>query len=356
MGGLTTSLLQENIKMNSNFSETVKLDWVSFTVENTVESMDKLRGFFDDMGIEERDFGGMGYDHSVSLGENGAIYWSETRSDMGIHVRLPAQTLSAVETTPIGLIRRVIDWDGKFTRLDIAFDDFDGLLDIDEMHRKIKAGELVTRWRKVKRIDGGKVGDDEKTGDTINIGSRSSESFLRIYDKKLETEARGKTVENIDNWVRVEIELKGEKSDVFSRLLADTAVTSVITPAVLCSELLYGLIDFKETDFSGDTNKSRWETSDWWRDFIQVSSKLTLSLPKTEKTLDDSKNWVKKAVSSTLGMIVLSKDDDKDVSGYDFIMSCIIMGADKMSKTQRRRLNLYNRQQEQNKEGSALPI
>lgn len=332
----------------------IMLDYAAFTVENEAKTVERVRGFFDHMDIEHLSYGGMGYDSSAVFGDGGRMYWHTERPEMGFHVRLGAKCLAGIETTAVGLLNRVIDWGGQFTRIDIAFDDMDGLLDMDHMYEKIRLGEVQTRWRKVARMTGGRVGSDEKMGDTVAMGARASQSYLRIYDKKLEQEGKGVDVSGVDSWVRVELELKGDKATAFAKLLAETATgRTQKTAGELCAGLLIGMIDFKDVNPS-DENKSRWATSEFWRQFTISSSRLMLSIPKVHRTLDDSKRWVKKSVSTTLAMIILSEDDDRGTSGYEFIIDCIVNGQSRLSKAQQRTLGLWNEQQGEKKTATAF--
>jgi len=320
----------------------IVLDYLSFTVPFSEKNFERLYSLFDAANIDVRTYGGMGYQSSAIILDGGRMYWHNERKEMGIHVRLNPKSLCMIATTPIGMLNIVREIEGKVARLDLAFDDTTGLLDLEIIHTKILDGDIVTRWRKVNRISGGNVGTSQKTGDTINVGSRQSDAFLRIYNKKLEFETKGQSVENIDHWVRVELELKGDKANEFSVILADTAYGKQRENAgELCAKLLFGMIDFKERD-ELDTNKSRWETSEFWLIFVGRVSKMKLSITEHEKTIDDSKEWIDRVVSPTLAMIMLTIADDQGLSGYDFIMECIKRGEDRMTKAQQRRLDLYN--------------
>ncbi len=333
----------------------VILDYLSFTVPYAQCNFDRLHSLFDVADVTVLTYGGMGYQSSASILDGGKMFWHIERKEMGIHVRLNPKSLGMIKTTPIGLLNIVRNLDGKVTRLDVAFDDTSGLLDLEAIHKKILAGEIVTRWRKVSRISGGNVGSSKQTGDTINIGARQSEAFLRIYNKKLERETKGQDISGIENWVRVELELKADKANEFSRLLADTAEGGQLgSPAELCVNLLLGMIDFKDPDVF-DTNKSRWATSDFWAKFVGGASKMTLSITPHEKTIDDSKEWIDKAVGPTLAMIMLSVLDDNGKSGYDFIMDCVQRGEKRMSKQQQMRLDLYNDRESADLTETALP-
>jgi len=322
----------------------IVLDYLSFTVPYSENGVEKVAQSMNLGELKPQTYGGMGYTQSAFFLDGGRIFWHEERPEMGIHIRLNSTSMALVGLTALGAINRVLDMGGQITRLDIAFDDLDGLLDINHMHEKLLAGNVQTRFRKVARIQGAIIGLSQNIGDTINVGSRTSHAFVRIYDKKREQEARGKDVSEIGTWTRVELELKAEKAHMFAGLLGECAAgEDKDAPAILCSNLLWGLLDFKQHN-PDDENKSRWDTSHWWADFLEATAKLTLSIPTPEKTIEDAKSWVKNQVAPTLAMIVLSYPDHNDVSGYEFIIDSIRKGEERLTEEQKRRLSLYNAQ------------
>lgn len=326
-------------------SNNVSLDWLSFTLPYSVENMNRARSLGSGFELTEQDFGRFMYNASTRMLDGAHIYYNLSRRDMGIHVAINAASLAVLDYRPLQLINLIEDWGGKVKRLDLAFDDYGGLLDVDEMYRKISAGELSTRFRSVTRIMGSTVGKQEKGGDTVNLGRRGSESFVRIYDKYAEQLSKGKKLPaGAETWVRVELELKGDKAAAVAKILGGSALLSGTTAAQEAANLLYGLLDFKEVGDS-DTNKSRWRTSPWWLLFIQATGKTKLSLPKRTKSIERSKSWVSSQVSATLAMIILSEADDNGVPGWDFVVGCIIRGEKMMKKEQRKTLEEYNAQQ-----------
>jgi DNA relaxase NicK len=67
-------------------------------------------------------------------------------------------------------------------------------------------GKVITQARKMTPIESkDKKGNGQ--GKTVNIGSRTSEAFLRVYDKGAE---QGTDVD----WTRVELETKGRLADL----------------------------------------------------------------------------------------------------------------------------------------------
>lgn len=315
-------MTENSVEIGKNIS----IDWLSFTVPFSAKNMDILEKRLGRGEWEENGFGGLNYNESITVLDTGRVFWHTKRKDMGIHIRLPATALSEADFTATGLLNWVGQLEGKATRIDIAFDDTQGLLDVDQMYDYLLAEDVVTRWQKMLRINGVKLAGGKKTGDTVTIGSRTSNSFLRIYDKQLERESKEKSGSETGHWVRVELELKGQKAGTFVQMMAKTATGEIEErPEELCASLLLGLVDFKERG-TADTNKSRWLTVSWWLDFVGGVEKLKLSLPKKEKTMEQAREWIEKTVSPTLAMIVLSSEDDNGESGYEFVMNSIHTG------------------------------
>lgn len=89
---------------------------------------------------------------------------------------------------------------GRLTRVDVAADDLLGLHPISLAKTWLEAGEFDYRGHKAKR----QLIDDFDSGDgkTLNIGSRSSEKYLRVYEKGRELG------DPSSPWVRYEGEFK----------------------------------------------------------------------------------------------------------------------------------------------------
>ena len=113
-------------------------------------------------------------------------------------------------------------WKIMFNRLDIAKDDFSGVFNIyelvqDGIPRRFCSNCSTFELRAKEYMD--PFDNDRlkyKSGWTIYIGLRSSESFVRIYDKRKEQ----KLDKVIPYWVRVEFELKRKMAqEVVNRLM-----------------------------------------------------------------------------------------------------------------------------------------
>ena len=125
----------------------------------------------------------------------------------------------------------------NITRIDIAFDDHDDILDISKIVSDTQVQNYIskaTEWE--IRLS--------SKGTTVNIGSPKSDVLIRIYDKAAE---RGKVEEN---WIRIEIQLRDARAYEFLRL--DDTIGNKFR-GVLLNYLRY--IKPSKTD----TNKRRWE-------------------------------------------------------------------------------------------------
>ena len=311
------------------------IDWIAFTIKNNEISQNRLMELVKGHKVDHLDYGRLGYNAGWKIGVSGWAYYHTDKREAGIHVILPGSMLAHLDFRPLQLINILRDWQAKFTRIDLAMDDFEGLLNLDVIYAKLLSCDVQTRFRKVKKIGSGDIGSLEAPGQTINIGARSSESYVRIYDKRQERIAAGENSDKLpENWIRVELEIKGKKSQAIADILGDCAMASGEGAGDKVGGLLYGLVDFKDPHPT-DTNKSRWSTCDWWAKFVGQVSKLKISLPKKEKTIETSKAWVYNQVKTTLAMIVLSFPDVNNESGYDFIVRCILDGQARMSKAQK---------------------
>ena len=85
----------------------------------------------------------------------------------------------------------------RYSRIDIALDDYKGLLDFDVMEEKIKKGEVISLSRtrnidssldfsKAEKLDN----KGQSKGKTLYFGNRQSLMMIRFYDKKREQEAK----------------------------------------------------------------------------------------------------------------------------------------------------------------------
>lgn len=151
----------------------------------------------------------------------------------------------------------------NITRLDIAYDDHDGLLDIWKIKEETDKLNFVTLFRCVKPEY-----DVISHSITIGYGKRhQSDVYMRCYDKAVERSCDPGT-----HWIRFEIEMHKDRAFNFAREYVSNAGRGIgaVFFGVLNTYLRYVIP-------SDDSNKSRWSTASWWLDFCDDVQKISLT-------------------------------------------------------------------------------
>lgn len=268
-------------------------DWVSIT-----SKIHSPQSFIELLGLDKP-----GISWELVKGAHGyrdRLYWEKIsihyngREDMGVWLEMSGQGCRAFETFGNGdyerLFQEVQDNPGEMnlTRLDVAFDDLTGLLDINQVAEDTIEREFISKWTKGK-IERGMDFDKKKDEDalTINFGSMSSDIFLRIYDKAKE---RG----FIDgrHWIRVELQLRRE------RALAMALRTEPIGEAF--AGVLANYLRFIEPSGS-DSNRRRWATKAYWQRLLDGVARIQLyEKPGTEYNMMNLENFVFKQAGGAI--------------------------------------------------------
>ena len=177
-------------------------DWLTFTTKiHDVDSVIEM------LGLTEVTFktlnGRYGYADRLSFEGINILY--NGREDMGVCVEMSGSGCRSWETYGNGdyegifsdIIENIDSKDMNITRLDVAYDDFSGVLDLLYLMQAAQRGDYVSRLHDIEVIYSNK-------GCSVNHGNRyESNVFIRIYDKKMERKR-----EDIDHWIRCEMKLK----------------------------------------------------------------------------------------------------------------------------------------------------
>lgn len=257
-------------------------DWLTFTSKiDSVESIIDMLGLGDCSFIElER--GMNGYPHCLYFGGISICYGG--REDMGVCCNMCGKGCRTFEEYGTGDYKAIFDvilenWseDGdkrkmNLTRLDVAYDDFEGLLDIWTIYKATTSGGYVDN----KLVQGDFVSRFSTYNVTLStkglscgFGSEKSNIYIRIYDKKAEQNFDG-----VEHWVRCEIQLRKENAIGFIMLAGDICTNYF---GVLNNYLRF--IEPSETD----SNKRRAATAEWWAKFLETGERLKIfQAPGTE--------------------------------------------------------------------------
>ncbi len=211
-----------------NQENQILYDWVSITSKiDSPQTLIELLGLNREGVVWEQVKGMHGYMDRLTFGGVNIHY--NGREDMGVWLEMSGQGCRTFESFGSG------DYDGLFryvlenpeelhiTRLDVAFDDHSGILDMEQLKVDTLNDSYISKW------SGGsaRIGHGESRGqDTIEFGSMKSAIFLRIYNKAAE---RGFSDRH---WLRVELQMRDERARSFLSRMGRSAISSLV-----CSEI-----------------------------------------------------------------------------------------------------------------------
>jgi len=298
------------------------LDWIEGTIHGDIPKILRtLREYFQP-DWQELDSGGHRYNRSAIVWETGRVYWHTERVEMGVHFRLPSSAIQVSNRLGIDILVDLDRMSAKFTRLDLAADDFKGLLDFSVILDKVAREEFVCRSRIVDqthRLRGG-------AGNTVYFGSRASDTFFRIYDKAAEQTKKGQLF--LGHWIRAEMELKHDRAREAGIIICENLETWRETARGWFLQFL----DFKEPD--ADPNKSRWETCAWWAEFLEHASKVRILICYQKKTIESIKRWIKEQAAPSLFVLL-------DTIGLDELLHVIGEASARLSPKQIAMIKAY---------------
>lgn len=239
------------------------IDWLTFSTciwsESDLIDMLQLHG----VAWEDKDGFRYGYRHLKTYG--GMTILSDGHQDnMGICVEFSGQGCRSFESFSrlgwVQLFETLMNEYNEFrvSRLDLAFDDHTGILDLDRMLDDTDEHLYRSRskWWKVEY---------GSTGTTIYHGSPQSKIRCRIYDKALE---RGMT--DGTHWVRVELLLRDYNAVGAIQSILDTGELGKTFSGILSNYLVY-------CEPSNDSNRSRWPVADYWAKLIAGASAIHIA-------------------------------------------------------------------------------
>jgi len=192
------------VKINSG------LDWLRFTVSHDLQIEDILPyEWAIPSRTDQQPKAYPGYSDALLM-EVGRIDWHMMRPEQKKMVTLTGDDLLKLRRRDFNidlLLLRISKIPSlSVTRIDFAVDVVEPGIRANEVYEAYHRGGVVTGARKIKRVQTHAGPRDDDPATTVYIGSRQSMQMLRIYDK-------GKQQRIATDWVRIEIEVKGEKAD-----------------------------------------------------------------------------------------------------------------------------------------------
>lgn len=315
------------------------VDWA----QATFKSVKNPQKIIEIIGLEYDDFvevesGMYGYKKQLRSGSISILY--DGSDDMGIHLQMTGQGCRQYETSSSldwkGFFLKCFEYDATFTRIDIAIDDIAYVgeklyFTLPMLIRKLKDGEVRSRFKKAKYITTVRIEDGEELGSTLYFGQPSSDIQLRFYEKNYERLAVGKELEEkLTGWNRTEIQARRERANALALYILNEDQIGTIAAGVLRNYISFCVRD-------NDTNKARWKVCKWWDKFLGDVEPLKLTLIAPDKTIERTIAWLDNSVAPSLAMVFTALDGD-----LDKIKELIINGQERMTKEQLRLAKEYS--------------
>lgn len=194
----------------------------------------------------------------------------KVRSDMGICLDMSGQGCREFENIQgndwLKFLHDICDRDFKtnITRLDLAYDDHTGILDLNRIACDVRDRYYTSPSKKSQIIWSDDQVNDVK-GLTVYIGSKSSDVMVRIYDKAAEREFGSEL-----HWVRVELQLRHDRS-----VAAAAEILKRQHIGMTAVGILRNYLTFREP-VTSDENKSRWPVAPYWDKVLLDMERISL--------------------------------------------------------------------------------
>jgi len=177
---------------------------------------------------------------------------------------------------------------GKVSRLDVAIDDYNGLLDLAVINKARMQNTVVTNFHKARAIDESDLRSGISTRPTIIFGSEKSDFQIRFYDKAAK--------EGLDyHWLRCELQFRNYHASAFLQEVITGKSLATVAMGILREKLSFRV--------PNGENRKRWKVvCAWWTEFLQAAEKLSLGVCKDrqQSSLDRQVLWLEKTVAPTL--------------------------------------------------------
>ena len=287
----------------------VLVDWLTFSVKEA-DPAAVIRQYLglDPALFQDAGYGLLGYNRVLRFSDICVCYEPRENDffrDMGVCVSMSGNGCRTFETmsaltgakdgqdasgTAFSVLFRLLaaEESANVSRIDVACDDREGFLDMDEIVQKIQTNQVnsrMTRRSVLVSYDG-----TRRNGSTIYIGAPSSDFRVRIYDKALEQGAEG-------HWVRVELVLRKKNANAFVE-----QVTNSESVGKLAAQVINDKFAFIERD---DSNITRCTVCSWWRAFVdELESVRLVARCVVQHRVEQIENWVEAQVGPSLAVIV----------------------------------------------------
>ena len=305
--------------MKSSISENVILfDWLTVSCKEEDPWYWVTLLHMEEVTWSPMEKGRHGYRNGIYFGNISILY--DGNPGMGICLDMSGQGCRSFEEYGsgdfVGLFQ-LFSQDDRFhiTRLDVAFDDHTGILNIRQIFRdsdEQKQDEIEQKQDEIQHfVSKFRVWDIHKRfkngrpGASIVHGSDKSDVLIRIYDKAAE---RG--LPETQHWVRVELQLRKERASQFAFAAVSESIGTLFR-GVLVNYVRY--VD----DPGTDSNRWRWPMKSYWAELIDCVERISLFVkPGVEYNIRKLDHFVFDMAVNPIGAAI-------DIYGAPFFMEQI---------------------------------
>lgn len=207
------------------------------------------------------------------------------------------------------------------TRLDLAIDDHENILDMEQICDAVDKHMYRSRMNRSSIIKSWKQRNDYD-GMTAYIGSRSSDFFIRFYDKTLEQQ-----LTDGSDWVRCEMVFRKDQAHALVGVIVNSECIGDVAAAILNDKLAFVELD--------DSNISRCSISEWWLQFIDSIQRIhIISRGPQVHTINEKFDWLRWQVAPSLVVI-------KKTLGFAELLRMLDEAEERLSPKQRAEIKSY---------------
>lgn len=262
--------------------------------------------------FEDTGRGGGGYPKMLkaNFGDIRILYGAANSDVMGIHVTIPGDGCKSLfgRVLPTDLFANLLENAASITRIDMALDNIGDIFYYPkDLNEYVMQGKVKSKWRTFSPYQSKSMQTGELTGDTVYLGSTSSDLFCRVYDKKLERNRINETDKKIDmEWVRWELVFKEDRAQAVVERLAETDYA--------LGDVIAGVLKnyFNILQPGADSHRDRWKLDSKWAEFIGEIEPIRLYRVVKEKDILSVEHWLVKQCMPSLAAIF-------EVEGLDWI-------------------------------------
>jgi hypothetical protein len=263
-----------------------KLHWIegTFKGRNVVSLPETLPSKF----VETRAFNG----YTVgSLFEDGRILMTNPeRPDMGAHLLWQGDACDKCPIDPKNLVKHLLSANFSFSRLDMAIDCIGFNLRPERATEELDQKRCKTRAKSAPRQD-----DAIQTGYTQYVGKKTSEIFLKLYDKAAE-------MGTDEDHTRVELTARHARADHAAREI------------VRGTDFRAMVVAFADFPF--------------WSEWKEIMDAIPVKLP-AERTETNTERWLLDACAPALARVIYFASNTEFYEKFkDEVMQCLIEFSD----------------------------